>query len=124
LFFFPVPAPPRNTWEGHQYRTRFLDNPAISGSHTGIAIYDLETAEYLYEYNGDKYFIPASNTKLATLYAGLKYLENGIPGIEYLDYNDTLFVRATGDPTFLLMDFPDQPVLSFLQNTQKPVGVY
>ena len=101
---------------------RFLDHPAISGSHTGVAIYNLETAEYFYEHNSDKYFVPASNTKLATLYAGLKYLENGIPGIEYLDYNDTLFVRATGDPTFLLMDFPDQPVLSFLQNTQKPVA--
>lgn len=101
---------------------RFLDHPAISGSHTGIAIYDLENREYIFQYNGDKYFVPASNTKLATLYAGLKYLENGIPGIEYLDYNDTVFVRATGDPTFLLMDFPDQPVLSFLQNTRKPVA--
>ncbi len=101
---------------------RFLDNPAISGSHTGIAIYDLENREYIFQHNGDKYFVPASNTKLATLYAGLKYLGNGIPGIEYLDYSDTLFVRATGDPTFLLADFPDQPVLSFLQNTRKPVA--
>jgi serine-type D-Ala-D-Ala carboxypeptidase/endopeptidase (penicillin-binding protein 4) len=100
---------------------RFLDNPAISGSHVGIAIYDLQSRRYVYHHYGDKYFVPASNTKLATLYAGLKYLENGIPGIEYLDYNDTLFVRATGDPTFLLMDFPDQPVLSFLQNIEKPV---
>jgi serine-type D-Ala-D-Ala carboxypeptidase/endopeptidase (penicillin-binding protein 4) len=101
---------------------RFLENPAISGSHTGIVLYDQETGEYLYEHNSHKYFIPASNTKLATLYAGMKYLGSGIPGIEYLDYNDTLFLRATGDPTFLLMDFPDQPVMSFLQKTEKPVA--
>lgn len=101
---------------------RFLDSPSISGSHVGIALYDQESGEYLYQYNSDKYFVPASNTKLATLYAGLKYLGTGIPGIEYLEYNDTLFVRATGDPTFLLMDFPGQPVLSFLQNAEKPLA--
>jgi serine-type D-Ala-D-Ala carboxypeptidase/endopeptidase (penicillin-binding protein 4) len=111
----------------HLGRTRlpgnFLDNPVISGSHAGIAIYDLQTRRYVYQYNGDKYFVPASNTKLATLYAGLKYLGDGIPGIEYLDHNDTIFIRATGDPTFLLTDFEDQPVLSFLQYTAKPVVI-
>jgi serine-type D-Ala-D-Ala carboxypeptidase/endopeptidase (penicillin-binding protein 4) len=101
---------------------RFLDRPAIAGSHVGIAIYDLKSMEYLYQHNGDKYFVPASNTKLATLYAGLKYLGTGIPGVEYLYFNDTVFLRATGDPTFLLMDFHEQPILSFLQNAEKPVA--
>jgi serine-type D-Ala-D-Ala carboxypeptidase/endopeptidase (penicillin-binding protein 4) len=101
----------------------FLDNPVISGSHVGIAVYDLQTRRYIYQHNGDKYFVPASNTKLATLYAGLKYLGDGIPGLEYLDHNDTIFIRATGDPTFLLTDFKDQPVLSFLQYASKPVVI-
>jgi serine-type D-Ala-D-Ala carboxypeptidase/endopeptidase (penicillin-binding protein 4) len=102
---------------------RFLNDPAISGSHAGIAIYDLDRREYVYLHNGDKYFVPASNTKLATLYAGLKYLGDGIPGIEFLDHNDTVIIRATGDPTFLLTGFDDQPVLSFLQNTAKTMVI-
>ncbi|TVR70468.1 MAG: hypothetical protein EA408_11235 [Marinilabiliales bacterium] len=100
---------------------RFLDDPAISDTHTGIAIYDAETREYIYTHNAEKFFIPASNTKIATLYAGLKYLGGYIPGIHYLDHNDTLFLIPTGDPTFMLHDFPDQPVLDFMQNACKPL---
>ena len=100
---------------------RFIKNPAISDSHIGIAIYDPENREYLYEYNSEKFFIPASNTKLPTLYAGLRYVGNGIPGVQYIDYNDTIFLKATGDPAFLLNSYPDQPVLSFLQCAEKPL---
>jgi serine-type D-Ala-D-Ala carboxypeptidase/endopeptidase (penicillin-binding protein 4) len=50
----------------------FLNHPAIFDTHAGIAIYDLQSKNYLYEYNSGKFFVPASNTKIATLYAGLK----------------------------------------------------
>lgn len=101
---------------------RFLDNPAVSDSHVGFTIYDPENREYLYEHNSYKSFVPASNIKFFTLYAGLRYLDEGIPGIQYLDYNDTLYLRATGDPTFLLQDFPDQPVMDFLKKAGKPLA--
>jgi serine-type D-Ala-D-Ala carboxypeptidase/endopeptidase (penicillin-binding protein 4) len=101
---------------------RFLENPAISDTHVGIAIYDTESREYIYTHSSDKFFVPASNVKLLTLYAGLKYLGDSIPGIQYFEYNDTIFLNATGDPTFLLMDFPVQPVFEFLQHSDKPMA--
>ncbi|MGF1585519.1 MAG: D-alanyl-D-alanine carboxypeptidase [Bacteroidales bacterium] len=97
----------------------FLNHPAIFDTHAGIAIYDLQSKNYLYEYNSGKFFVPASNTKIATLYAGLKYVGDAVPGIQYFDYNDTLFLKATGDPTFLIRDFTPQLVLEFLQDTKK-----
>ncbi len=101
---------------------RFLEDPAISDTHVGIAVYDTERREYIYAYNSDKFFVPASNVKLLTLYAGLKYLGDSIPGIQYFKSNDTVFLYPTGDPTFLLMDFPVQPVFEFLQQCDKPIA--
>ena len=100
---------------------RFLSDPAISGSHAGIALYETESRSYLYRYNSGKYFVPASNMKIFTLYAGLKYLGDSIPGIEYAVQNDTVFLRATGDPSFLLDDFPVQPVFDFLKYGDTPM---
>ena len=97
----------------------FLNHPAIFDTHAGIAIYDLQNKNYLYEYNSGKFFVPASNAKIATLYAGLKYVGEAVPGIQYLDHNDTLFLMATGDPTFMIRDHTPQLVLEFLQNTTK-----
>lgn len=101
--------------------SEFLDNPAISDTYTGVAIYDADAREYLFTHNADKLFVPASNVKLATLYGGLKYLGDFVPGLEYMELNDTMFVRPTGDPTFLLKDYPDQVVYEFLQNTNSPL---
>jgi serine-type D-Ala-D-Ala carboxypeptidase/endopeptidase (penicillin-binding protein 4) len=109
----------------HFYRSslpgNFLDSPAVSDAHAGIAIYDPERREYLYTHNADKFFLPASNVKLATLYAGLKYLEGAVPGIMYMQHDDTIFLRATGDPTFMVSEFASQPVLGFLQNAGMPM---
>jgi D-alanyl-D-alanine carboxypeptidase len=44
----------------------FLNHPAIFDTHAGIAIYDLQSKDYLYEYNSGKFFVPASNAKIAT----------------------------------------------------------
>lgn len=64
---------------------------------------------------GDKNFIPASNTKLFTLYAGLKYLGDSLVAARYKIEDGTLMIQATGDPTFLHPDFKNQPLLNFLQ---------
>lgn len=100
---------------------RFLDDPAISDTHVGIAIYDAGKGEYVYTHNSDKFFVPASNTKIPTLYAGLKYLDEGVPGIRYYGRNDTVFLLATGDPTFLAADFPEQPVFDFMKRSSAPL---
>jgi len=97
-----------------------INDTAISKGHIGISIYEPATGAYWYNYNADKYFIPASNTKLFTLYAGMKYLGDSLTGLRYnkVIENNTTYINPTGDPTFLDPAFAYQPVLEFLQKQQ------
>ncbi|UEG50517.1 D-alanyl-D-alanine carboxypeptidase [Ferruginibacter lapsinanis] len=93
----------------------------ISTGHIGISIYEPATNKYWYNYNAEKYFIPASNTKLFTLYAGMKYLGDSLVGLR-ITGNDTICnAIPSGDPTFLHPDFTKQPVLDFLKANYKSV---
>ena len=92
-----------------------LKDTAISQGHIGISIYDPSTGKYLYNHNADKYFIPASNTKLFSWYAGMKYLGDSLVGARYLEYNKDLIVIASGDPTFLNEEYKNQPLLSLMK---------
>jgi len=98
-----------------------LSDSVIAKAHLGISIYDIESNNYLYNYNGEHYFIPASNTKFFTLYAGMKYLGDSIKGMYYKIANDTVFVLPTADPTYLHRDFKVQPVHDFLNGCNKKV---
>ncbi len=93
--------------------------PELQNAHIGISILDTETGKYLYNYQGDKYFVPASNTKIFTLYAGMKYLKDSLPGINYTENADTMFIFPTADPSLLHPDFKKQPVIEKLQQTNK-----
>ncbi len=101
-----------------------LKDSVISTGHIGISIYEPAASSYWYNYNADKYFVPASNTKLFSLYAGMKYLGNSLVGIRYQNFSDTsITLFPTGDPTFLHPDFVNQPVLAFLHKQQKSIYV-
>lgn len=95
-----------------------LDAPELKGAHIGISIYDPIEKKYLYNYQGDKYFTPASNTKLITCYAAMKYLGDSLVAIRYRMEADTLFLIPSGDPTLLHVDFNTQPVMDLLKNTK------
>ena len=103
-----------------QANTILLNDSAIRTGHIGISIYEPATGTYWYNYNADKNFIPASNTKLFTLYAGMKYLGDSLVGLRYFDLNDTTtIIQSSGDPTFLHPKFIHQPVFSFLKQKKK-----
>lgn len=91
-----------------------LNNKALTAAHVGISIFDPTANKYLYNYQGDKYFVPASNTKLPTCYAAMKYLGQKLRGLDYLQTDSVLYIRPTGDPTLLHRDFSSQPVFEFL----------
>ena len=57
-----------------QQSNSFLNDSVVATGHVGISIYEPATGKYLYNYNADKNFIPSSNVKLFSLYAGMKYL--------------------------------------------------
>ncbi len=100
-----------------------FEDSIIASAHVGVSIYEPSANKYLYQQNADKYFIPASNTKLFTLYCGLKYLGDSLTGLQYFKKNDTVFVFPTGDPTFLHPNFTYQPVFDFLSKQQHPIVV-
>ena len=83
--------------------TILLNDTAISKGHIGISIYEPATNTYWYNYNADKYFIPASNTKLFTLYAGMKYLGDSLVAarLQRSRSDITITIYPSGDPTFL-----------------------
>jgi D-alanyl-D-alanine carboxypeptidase/D-alanyl-D-alanine-endopeptidase (penicillin-binding protein 4) len=96
-----------------------LHNPVFISAHTGISIYEPESGTYWYDYQGEKYFTPASNTKLATCYAAMKYLGDSLVGIKYSQINDsTVVVKGMADPSFLHSDFTNNPVFDFLKKYQ------
>lgn len=85
-----------------------FNDPTFSNAHWGVIIQSLETGEYFYKRNEDKFFVPASNMKLFTTAAGLLLL-----GEEYkfstniftdgkLDgsiLEGNLIIQGRGDPT-------------------------
>ena len=70
--------------------TILLRDSAVNTGHIGICIYEPATNKYWYDYNSSHYFIPASNTKLFTLYAGMKYLGDSLPGWSIKETKDTI----------------------------------
>ncbi len=106
-----------------EIKNDLLKDSLINSGHLGLSIYQPSTGKYIYNYNAEKYFIPASTTKLFTLYAGLKYLGDSIPGVEYKIERDTLFVLPTGDPTYLHKDFALQPAHDFLNASKLPIVI-
>lgn len=106
-----------------QVHQSILQDPSISRAHIGISLFDVTDNKYLYNYQGDKYFVPASNTKIITCFAALKYLGDSLTGLRYLENDTAVFLLPAGDPTLLHPEFKNQPVIDFLQKTTKNVYI-
>ena len=75
---------------GASAQTDVLDVAELKTAHIGISVFEPATGKYWYDYQADKYFVPASNTKIFTCYAGMKYLGDSLPGIKYLETNNEI----------------------------------
>ena len=100
---------------------KLLQDSTLQHAHVGVSIYDPETGKYLFNYNEEKYFVPASNTKIFSCYAGLKYLGPRLPGLRFANTAKGVVLLPTGDPTLLHSDYKVQPVIEFLQKQQQPL---
>lgn len=92
----------------------FINDSSLVNAHTGISIYDAGSGKYLFNYQGDKYFVPASNTKIPTCYAAMKYLGDSLVGLRYNVTPQYVQIYPTGDPTLLHKDFSRQKVWEFM----------
>lgn len=95
------------------------ESDVFQKNFTGFMLYDPETNEEIHSQNSDKYFAPASNTKLFTFYAGLQELGDSIPAIRYTISGDSLIFTGTGDPSFLNPHLPDSKIYGFLKSSDK-----
>ncbi|MFM7327556.1 MAG: D-alanyl-D-alanine carboxypeptidase, partial [Bacteroidota bacterium] len=85
--------------------------------HSGFVLYDPLTRKVLADVNGDRYFTPASNTKILTLYAGMTMLGDSVPVLRYRVNGDSLIFTGTGDPSLLNPDtYASNSVISLLSN--------
>src|SRR5690606_20617224 len=85
-----------------------FNDPTFSNAHWGVVLQSLETGEYFYKRNEDKFFVPASNMKLFTTASGLLLLgedyrfSTNIFTDGYVDgstLEGNLIIQGRGDPT-------------------------
>jgi len=102
-------------------KKQFKHSISLNDHFMGFALYDLDDKKMIWEHDADKYFTPASNTKLFTFYTCLKMLGDSIPAIKYVIRNDSLIFWATGDPAFLHTVLKGAKAFDFLKNSNKKI---
>lgn len=105
----------------HLVKKEISKSDILSQQHTGLSISTLNDTKELAAYQSNKYFNPASNTKLFSFYAGLNAIGDSIPGLEYLEWGELLIIRGTGDPSLLHPDLPHSHVYDFLKSRKEPI---
>jgi len=90
--------------------------------HIGFYLYDPATRNVLADHQASRYFTPASNTKILTLFASLTLLGDSIPALRYANTGDSLIIWGTGDPTLFYNQVnAHNPVYSFLTTATQPI---
>ncbi|HEX7844567.1 MAG TPA: D-alanyl-D-alanine carboxypeptidase/D-alanyl-D-alanine-endopeptidase [Chitinophagaceae bacterium] len=100
-----------------------ISTAPFKAAHLGISVYEPATGKYWYDYQGDKYFVPASNTKIPTCYAAMKYLGDSLIAFTYDELPDRVYIQPNGDPSFLLPEFKNQGAFNFLNKLNKPINI-
>ena len=100
-----------------------LTDSALVAAQVGISVYDATAGRFLYRHQDEKYFLPASNTKLFSLFAGMKYLGDSLPAFWYMPTDTAFFLLPAGDPTLLHPDFADQPGIDMLRKAGKKIYI-
>lgn len=72
-----------------------------------------EGGKIVYAQHEDRYFVPASNTKLLTLYTALNVLGDSIPAFRYEIKEDSLIIWGTGDPSFYTQNWTMERFMIF-----------
>jgi len=95
---------------------------------TGFVLMDPESGRLLADYQGKKYFTPASNTKILTLAACLENLPDTLPAVRIINTENRIFIRGMANPTLLHPEFSAWQTwidsLSALAGKSKSVAYY
>jgi D-alanyl-D-alanine carboxypeptidase/D-alanyl-D-alanine-endopeptidase (penicillin-binding protein 4) len=107
-----------------QAQQLLIKDSSLLEAHVGIAVQDNETGKMLYQYQSDKRFTPASNTKIFSCYTAMKYLPAKLPAAILTDLDTAILITPTGDPSFLHPDFNTHPFFEKLRSINKPIYIH
>lgn len=100
-------------------RKEVLQSEKEFNNHIGFVLYDPAKHKTLFDHQGDRYFTPASNTKIFTFYTSLRLLGDSVPALRFVQLNDSLIFWGTGDPSFLYHHSANSPrVFNLLSQTR------
>ncbi|MEY2811253.1 MAG: hypothetical protein RI991_248 [Bacteroidota bacterium] len=100
-----------------------LKDEALAQAHVGIALHDPSSNKYVYQHQSNKLFVPASNVKIVTTYAALKYLPEFLPAAQWTELDTAILITPMGDPSFLHPDFKKHPLFDQLKSATKPLYI-
>ncbi len=98
----------------HKIKSDLKHSNKESSLFKGFVLYNPKTKKEIINHNGQKYFIPASNTKLFTFYTAYKALQDSVVSLEYYKAQDSLLIKGTADPS-LLYGFDTTKIIDFLK---------
>ncbi len=93
-----------------------LDKESFQNHHYGLLVLDAGNGDTLIKHNSARYFVPASNVKIATFFAAVEYLPKQLPLISYSENGDSIFIRGLGNPASLHPKFQDSTLIEFLDS--------
>ena len=99
--------------------TKKIDKPFYENQFIGLLVINPKTGDTFFNHNANKYFTPASNTKIFTLYTALNLLPEQIPAFKYHVEANTIYIQGTGNPTFLHTYFNDSTALKMASNYKR-----
>ncbi|AIM61312.1 D-alanyl-D-alanine carboxypeptidase [Cellulophaga lytica] len=100
-----------------------ISNSLLKNHFIGIKVYDPVSNKTIFEKNSTKYFTPASNTKIFTLYTALKLLPEYSPLLKYSIKDNITYIQGTGNPITLHPYFKDSTAIRFLKK-QKNIALH
>ena len=112
LFSCKIHQKPHNEWT-KSIQAHLNASPVFQQTYTAFVLVDPTTGDTLFAKNADKYFTPASNTKLFTLYAALQSLGETAPSLRFVEKQDSLLFWGTADPSIVHPDFGHTATLLF-----------
>jgi len=98
----------------------FRKNEKTNSYFKGFVLYDPVAKKEIINHNGDKYFTPASNTKLITFYTAFKTFGDSVTSLYYYKTDDSLIIKGAADPS-LLYGFENNKTIEFLKNASQNI---
>ena len=118
--FFPTFA--QLNRDQYQKLDQAVGDQSFFANHlSGFELYDLDSQIVVYERNSEQRFIPASTTKLLTLFSSLVILNDSTQTLRYTTEGDTIHIWGSGEPSWKYKELFQPDFARFLSPYQTVV---